>query len=112
MAWSVQFHPFDYYFCTGNADRSVAVYTTDRIHPVRLMTGHGSDVNVVQWHDNGILLASGSDDRSVRLWDLRTAENARILRGCNSPVSSLAISSIGMLIQLFLVILLIIVYIC
>lgn len=96
--WSVKSSPIDaHYFAAGHADRTVSVYTMDRSTPVRLMTGHTSDVNVVSWHGNGVLLASGSDDRSARLWDMRSADCVRIFRHCASPITALQVSSLGTL---------------
>jgi transcription initiation factor TFIID subunit 5 len=98
VAWDIKFHPFDYYFATAHANRSVSLYTTDQVTPLRLMTGHSSDVNCVAWHPNALYLASGSDDRSVRFWDIRNAECVKLFRGCGSAISSVAISPIGNLI--------------
>lgn len=93
--WTVSFSPMDYYFAAGNADRSVTIYSTNREVPIRMLTGHTSDVSAVAWHGNGTLLASGSDDRSARLWDIRSAECARVFRHCSAPITSLQISPIG-----------------
>lgn len=96
--WYVRSSPIDaYYFAAGHADRTVSVYGMDREAPIRLMTGHTSDVNVVAWHGNGVLLASGSDDRSARLWDIRSAKSARIFHHCNAPITALQLSSLGTL---------------
>lgn len=95
IAWDSQFNTdLDYYFATANQDTTVTVYATDRTNPLRMMTGHISDVNCVTWHPNNTLLASGSDDRTIRIWDLK-GESRRLLKGSNSPITSLAISSIG-----------------
>lgn len=95
VAWDVRFHPLDYYFAAANQDRTVTVHSTDRSGPVRMFTGHTSDVNTVRWHGNGTLLASGGDDRTVRLWDIRKAECVRVLPGCGSAVCSLGMSPLG-----------------
>lgn len=96
--WDVKFSPFQDYFASGNADRSITVYTTDRESPIRLMTGHTSDVNCVSWHGNGQFVASGSDDCNVRFWDLRSTECVRTMRHCSSPITSVQVSNIGNLI--------------
>lgn len=95
IPWDVKFHPLEYYFATANQDCSVSIYSTDRLAPLRLFTGHKSDVNTVQWHDNGVLLLSGSDDKSLRLWDIRTAECVRLFRGSGHVINSCAISTTG-----------------
>jgi WD40 repeat protein len=93
--WDVQFSPIDYYFAAAAADRSVSVYSTDRVAQVRVMFGHASDATCLGWHPNAAILLSGSDDKTCRLWDLRTGACQRILRGCPSAVSSLVVSPNG-----------------
>jgi WD40 repeat protein len=96
ISWSAVFNPIlDYYFASANQDSTVTVYSTDRILPVRMMTGHISDVNCVTWHGNNTFLASGSDDRTIRLWDIRNAHCNRLLKGSNSPITSISICSLG-----------------
>eukprot|EP00981_Chlorochromonas_danica_P015690 scaffold14361_cov193-Ochromonas_danica.AAC.25 len=97
IPWAVAFHPLDYYFASGNSDRSVSLFATDRYQPLRILCGHTSDVNCVAWHGNGTLLASGGDDKSIRLWDIRKADCVRVLRGSTSPISSLTVSPLGSL---------------
>ncbi len=94
-AWDVSFGPFGYYFASANIDRTVCVYSTDRVTPVRMMTGHVSDVTCCRWHDNGTFVISGSDDNTVRLWDIRTGSSVRVMKGSNSSISSVAISPNG-----------------
>ncbi len=96
IAWDVQFNPIlDYYFASANQDGSVSLYATDRTVPIRMMTGHISDVNCLSWHGNNTFLASGSDDRTVRLWDIRSAQCNRLLKGSNSPITSISICGVG-----------------
>ena len=93
--WAVAFSPLGYHFASANQDKTGTVYATDRITPLRLLTGHVSDVNCVSWHGNATLLATGSDDRTARLWDVRTSHSVRLLRGCSTSISCTAISPIG-----------------
>lgn len=94
-SWSVAFSPLGYHFASANQDKTATIFATDRITPLRLLTGHVSDVNCVSWHGNATLLATGSDDKTARLWDIRTSHSVRLLRGCATPISSTAISPLG-----------------
>ena len=69
------------------------MYSTDRSAPLRLFTGHISDVTAVCWHENGTLIATSGDDKTARLWDLRTGKGVRIFTGSPSPLSCVALSS-------------------
>lgn len=72
---------------------TATVYCTDRTAPLRLFTGHSSDVTAVCWHDNANLIASSSDDKTARLWDLRSGKCVRLFTGSPSPLSCVALSS-------------------
>jgi WD40 repeat protein len=96
IAWEVRFNAvLDYYFAAANQDSTVTLYSTDRILPLRMFTGHISDVNCVTWHGNNTSIASGSDDRTVRLWDIRSANCHRLLKGSNSAITSVQICPVG-----------------
>lgn len=98
-AWGVSFSPLlgDYYFASANQDKTATVYSTDRVAPLRMMTGHISDVNCVAWHPNAVYLCTGSDDKTARLWDIRTGGSVRLLTGSSTPLACAAISACGTL---------------
>jgi transcription initiation factor TFIID subunit 5 len=99
LAWAVQFSPYGYFFAACNQNGSTCIYSTERTTPLRVLSGHTSDVNCCYWHPNYLHIATGSDDQSVRLWDLRTGQSVRHFKGCGFSVSSLAITSSGELLS-------------
>ena len=99
LAWSVAFQNLGYYFASGNLDGSVCLYSTDRVSPIRIMTGHTSDVTKTTWHSNPMLVISGSDDKSCKLWDIRSAKCIRSFTASKeSYITSIASSSCGTMI--------------
>ena len=96
--WDVAFGPFGYYYATASHDRTVNIYSTDRLTPLRVMIGHISDVTCVDWHPNAALLVTGSDDRTCRLWDMRSGSCVRYFQApCNQSVSCISVSPSGMM---------------
>lgn len=94
--WGVELSPIgSYYFASANQDKTVTMYSTDRVAPIRLMTGHTSDANCLSWHDNGSLILSGSDDKTARVWDIRTGKGVMKLLGSSSAISSVCFSPYG-----------------
>jgi WD40 repeat protein len=59
-----------YYFASGGVGDTAALWTTDRMHPLRLFTDHFGDVHTVDIHPNGNYVVTGSSDRCVRVYDV------------------------------------------
>jgi transcription initiation factor TFIID subunit 5 len=91
----VQYSPVGHYFASASHDRTARVWCMERLHPLRILAGHLSDVDCVQWHVNCNYIATGSSDKTVRLWDVQTGECMRIFTGHRGMVLSLAMSSDG-----------------
>ncbi|XP_065016820.1 transcription initiation factor TFIID subunit 5 isoform X2 [Musa acuminata AAA Group] len=87
--------PVGHYFASSSHDRTARIWSMDRIQPLRIMAGHLSDVDCVQWHVNCNYVATGSSDKTVRLWDVQSGECVRIFIGHRSTVLSLAMSPDG-----------------
>ena len=93
--WDCRFAPSGYYFASGGTDNTARIWTTDRIVPVRALTGHLSGISCVAWHPNCNYLLTGSDDRTVRMWDVQTGRCVRLLTGSTSNLTSLEVSPNG-----------------
>lgn len=44
--WDVEWGPMGVYFASGSRDRTARLWSSDRVTPLRMYTGHLSDVNV------------------------------------------------------------------
>lgn len=54
---------------------------TDHYQPLRIFSGHLSDVTCTRFHPNSNYVATGSADRTIRLWDVLNGNCVRILTG-------------------------------
>ncbi|GIX77637.1 transcription initiation factor TFIID subunit 5 [Caerostris extrusa] len=95
--WDVKFSPYGYYFATCGHDKLVRLWVTDNPQPIRLFSGHVSDVDVmcVQFHPNSNYIATGSSDRTIRLWDVLSGSCVRFMTGHKGSIHSLAFSTCG-----------------
>ena len=58
--WAVEFSPLGNYFVTGSSDSTACIWRTDHVHPLRILSGHLSDVNCVKFHPNCNYVLTGS----------------------------------------------------
>lgn len=65
-------------FATGSRDNTSRLWSFDRIYPLRVFSGHHSDVNCVKFHPNGTYLATGSSDKTVRSVILSISDTAQL----------------------------------
>ncbi|KAM7536066.1 hypothetical protein Aperf_G00000095960 [Anoplocephala perfoliata] len=95
--WCVDFAPvYGHYMATGGSDRTARLYACDHApQPLRIFTGHKSDVTSVAFHPNVNYIATGSADRAVRLFDARSGKCVRIYTGHKGSVQSLSFSPCG-----------------
>ena len=59
-------------------DRTAKLWQMERAYPLRIYSGHESDVDVVKFHPNCNYLATGSSDKTLRLWSHADAKMVRI----------------------------------
>jgi len=71
---------------TGSYDGSVRVWSTDDASLIQTLEGPG-DVEWLEFHPRGDVLAAGSQDGTVWLWQARTGECLRVFAGHDGPVS-------------------------
>jgi len=78
--WDVKFCPLGYYFASASNDRTACVWNMKVHTPVRILSGHLSDVTVLEWHPNCHYLATGSSsDCQIRLWSIETGDCCNIM---------------------------------
>lgn len=78
--WDVKFCPLGYYFASASNDRTACVWNMKVHTPVRILSGHLSDVTTLEWHPNCHYLATGSSsDCQIRLWSIETGDCCKIM---------------------------------
>ncbi|KAK0426229.1 hypothetical protein QR680_009598 [Steinernema hermaphroditum] len=77
------------------SDGTAMVWATDRMQPLRVLTGALSDVSCIDYHPNCNYVVGGSDDRCVRLWDVSTGSCVRTFAGHKGSVRGVKISPCG-----------------
>jgi len=93
--WDLKFAPLGYYFASASNDRMAAVWN-QKIHtPVRLLSGHMSDVFALEWHPNMQYVATGSQDSTVKLFGVEDGECYRTMFTTDSPVRVLKFTRNG-----------------
>jgi len=75
-------------------DRTVRLWTPDRLTILRTFIHHSDDINTLTFHPNGKYLASGSNDGLIILWAIEQAQPARILKS-SSNIEHLRFTSDG-----------------
>mmetsp|Transcript_40300 Transcript_40300/g.160099 ORF Transcript_40300/g.160099 Transcript_40300/m.160099 type:complete len:311 (-) Transcript_40300:67-999(-) len=79
----------------GSLINSSSPLTQYRISPLRILSGHLSDVEATVWHPNCTYVATGSTDLTSRLWDLRVGDCVRVFGTHSGPLQALAFSPNG-----------------
>ncbi|KAH3743445.1 Apolipoprotein A-IV [Pelomyxa schiedti] len=58
-------------FASSSARGPICICDLKSKKPTMRLEGHESEVNVIKWDPNGLLLASCSDDRTAKVWDIK-----------------------------------------
>jgi transcription initiation factor TFIID subunit 5 len=64
------FSPNNNLFASGCIDGVVRLWKMNIRRPLRMFVGHGSAVEVLAFHPNGVYLGSGSSDKTIRIWNI------------------------------------------
>jgi len=89
--WQVQFCSRGYYFASSNADKTVSLWTTDRLKPLRIFADSQDDVNCIDFHPNCNYISGGGEDNLIRTWDLLTGTCVRTFKGHKGPIRALKV---------------------
>ena len=79
---------------TAGADTHIAIWTTARQQPDKILDGHTGPIASLAVSPDGTVLASASWDHTVRLWPLNGSE-PRVLEGNAQNVNGVAFSPDG-----------------
>lgn len=89
--WDAQFCQKGLYFAASTASKCVTLYSTERIHPLRIFTDASEDVTCVDFHPNCNYVAGGSDDNNIYVWDVLTGNAVQVYRGHTGVVHSVKV---------------------
>mmetsp|Transcript_1733 Transcript_1733/g.1179 ORF Transcript_1733/g.1179 Transcript_1733/m.1179 type:complete len:95 (-) Transcript_1733:364-648(-) len=64
--------------------------------PVRIFSGHLTDIECIEWHPNCHYVATGSSDKQVRLWSVETGQCDRMMFTVAGTVRSLKFTRSGL----------------
>ncbi|KAK5135163.1 hypothetical protein LTR08_005549 [Meristemomyces frigidus] len=80
---TIAWHPNGAYVFTGSGvgDKTVRVWSVTRGEQVRIFTGHTGNITAIACAPNGHVVASADDKGEIMLWDLRTGEKTKTLKG-------------------------------
>lgn len=71
------------------------MWSTDRMHPLRIFADPYGDVGCIDYHPNCNYIAGGSDDRYVRVWDVCSGTRVRIFSGHKASIIAVKFSPCG-----------------
>lgn len=86
------------FFASCSMDGLVAVWTIDKINPLRIYPeyGHSGPINLVEFHPNSNYLATAHYDHTIHLWNIHHENSlVRIFNGHRHSISSLRFSPNG-----------------
>lgn len=89
--WDAQFCNRGLYFASATASKCVSLYSTERIHPIRIFTDAKDDVTCLDFHPNSNFVAGGSDDGNIYMWDMLTGNAVQVFSGHKSFVHSVKV---------------------
>jgi transcription initiation factor TFIID subunit 5 len=89
--WQAQFCSRGYYFAVASADKTVSLWTTDRLKPLRIFTDAQDDVTCIDFHPNCNYITGGSIDNVIRVWDVLSGTCVRSFTGHRGPIRGLKV---------------------
>lgn len=82
-----------YYFAVSTASKMVTLYSSEKIHPLRIFTDSQGDVTALDFHPNCNYIVGGSEDNNVYVWDVATALCVRTFKGHKTPVHTVKVGT-------------------
>ncbi|KAI8806650.1 WD40-repeat-containing domain protein [Cladochytrium replicatum] len=91
-----RFSPDGNTIASGSLDRNIFLWNTyGDCKNFGVLKGHGKAVLEMQWMQGGSQIVSASADTTLGLWDVKTCERVKRMKGHNSFVNSVSVSPRG-----------------
>jgi WD40 repeat protein len=103
---SIKYDHYNNFLVSGSADRTIKLWNINNMECIGTLNGssddpekhnpdgHTSPILTVALNGRGIL-ASGSNDNTIKIWDLRTMECIRTIRGHTDWIRSVSFNNEG-----------------
>lgn len=82
------------YFATSCLDQTVNVWTTERVHPIRVFSEPFGSILSLDYHPNNNYVIGGSEDRYIRMWDVLSSSCVRTFTGHKSGVRGIKVCTV------------------
>lgn len=93
--WSIAITPDNQTLVSGSADKTIRIWSLDRLAQPRILSGHSSWVTSIAISPDGNSLASGSTDGTIKFWNLHSGELLRTIDSQSTEIFSVAMTPDG-----------------
>lgn len=92
---SVNIHPIQDFFASSGKDKCCAIHDIDSGLTIQSIGDLSNDINKVEFHPDGLILAGADDEGFIVIWDLRSRKFKEPIKAHDAKCTSIAFSENG-----------------